>query len=188
MENIDNVHICKKNKFITEGLNRILNKKLFHSRLYLGSMFYADFGNKVLQPYRSRLTGKEKEIEFGEVVLSVRICFYQFCRNKKILITSDDDLEEVQSLLNSLLGKCIVKAKLTRKNLILTFEEGTQLLCDLTNKYDKELERDKEYLNDPMIIITFTAEQKEYYITGNKKFFSEDLSRKEKMKLMQITQ
>lgn len=101
-------------------------------RLYLGSMFYLDFGSTFLASARSG-----ERIEIGEMTLSVRDVAWWLYRGKTVVAAAESvSTDQFDNIVRALVGATIAGVKLTDEGYLeIRLGEKYRLLVDLTNMW-----------------------------------------------------
>ena len=98
---------------------------------YLGSMIYADFGERVKRNIRGR--GEE---DVGEVAVGIRGCYWLLHVGHSLFTTSDEDLSDFDDRIKPLLmGERLLEVSYWSAELLsISLSGQLQLFLDLTNR------------------------------------------------------
>ena len=135
---------------LVDYLRPFLDLRCVGGRLYLGSMFYLDFGDLFISS-----TSKGERIQVGEMTLSVRDVAW-WLRNGSELVASSEsiDTRQFEALIAQLVGSRLlgVSDTLTGEQLEIHFENERVLVIDLLNTWDTDSDTVQVSLPDGRVI------------------------------------
>jgi hypothetical protein len=125
-------------------------KKCWNAGKYLGSMLYFDFGFQV-----PCLTIKNKKIVKGEIILSIRDCYWEIYEQQSLLVNSNTVDDNFSEKFNGKFDKQELKDFFIKKSsydAVFMFSSQISLVVDLTNEY-------KETNANAIVVVTLEDKQ-----------------------------
>jgi hypothetical protein len=121
---------------LTEFIRPFMELRCVGGKLYLGSMFYLDFGG-----YFSSRSSKGDSIQVGEMTLSVRDVYWRIERSGQIAADAESiDAGQFAVVVEQLQGRRVVSfsASNDRNNVIVDFGDSWALTIDLLNSWETD--------------------------------------------------
>lgn len=146
------------------NIYELSNKCIFSVTNYLGSMFLLDIGKQIIK------TGRKNKIYIeGELVISVRDCFWEIYKGNNKYLSCTDELNE-QSF-NFLIGLSLINIYFSENNFVIVFSNHIVIICDLTNKFEID---EGDNIDSTIISFSFTDKKQIYDIDARGNIFSEE--------------
>lgn len=142
-------------KKLMDLMRPFLDLRCVGGRLYLGSMFYLDFGDLLISS-----TSKGERIEIGEMTLSIRDVAWWLRRKGELIASAESvDIDQFAAITGQLIGLCMTDVCTAAEGgrLEVRFANDWILTIDLANLWESDSDVVQISLPDGRVIAVTEA-------------------------------